>query len=169
MSAVNAPFFVDREVIVVKRSGVWLADGVEITHEPTRKLFARSLRRDAEGYFLAIGRETKRIEVEDTPFFVLRVDGSSSEGFTALLSNGQELVLALEAITYRPGRLAFRWVPPAFTSEEDALFLHAPYFDLLSHLIEDERGYWLEAKGKRQLLQSRVESDPFDAPQGSSA
>src|SRR4051794_32128958 len=79
--APNAPFFVDREVIVLTRNGVWLADGTEITHEPTAKLFARSLKKDERGYYLHIGRETKTIEVEDTAYFVTRIDGSPFEGF----------------------------------------------------------------------------------------
>ena len=151
-----APFFVDREVIEITRSGVWLADGVEITHEPTRKLFARSLRRDAEGYFLAIGRETKRILVQDTAFFVLRVDGDGSRGYEVLLSNEETVRLDPATLRYRPGRLTLQWVPHGYAALEEALFLHAPYFDLLRHLEEDASSYFLMIEGRRWDLAPRT-------------
>ena len=151
-----APFFVDREVIVITRAGVWLADGVEITHEPTRKLFARSLRRDAEGYFLSIGRETKRIEVQDTAFFVLRIDGDAETGFEVLLSNDERVRLDPATLQYRPGRLTMRWIPKGYSGLEEALFLHAPYFDLLKDLQEDGAAYFLRIEGKRWELAPRT-------------
>src|SRR5690242_17598119 len=101
----NAPFFVDNEVIVISRDGVWLADGHEITHEPTRKLFARSLFKDAEGYLLKIGRETKRIQVEDTAFFVRLIEGDPAEGYELSLSDDSRARLDPETLRYRPGRL----------------------------------------------------------------
>ena len=79
--------FRDEEVIIITRGGLWLADGQEITHEPTRKLFARSLKKDSQGYFLSIGRETKRIQVEDTAYFVTRIEGSSASGWMVFLND----------------------------------------------------------------------------------
>jgi hypothetical protein len=141
----NAPFFVDREVIVLTRNGVWLADGHEITHEPTRKLFARSLRKDPDGYRLYIGRETKLIQVEDTAYFVTRVDGTQ-------LSINDETREALDPTTlqYRPGRLTCR----IKGGTEEAKFLHAPYFDLLRDLKEDAEHYFLEF-GSRKITLAR--------------
>jgi hypothetical protein len=95
--------YVDFEVIVVTKEGVWMADGSEISHVPTRKLFARSLKHDEQGYFLSIGRETKRIEVEDTAYFVERL-----EGLTAFLSDETQEKIDPSALTYRPGRLTMK-------------------------------------------------------------
>ena len=69
------PGYVDTEIIRLTRDGIWLADGEEISHEPTRRLFARSLKKDEKGYFLHIGREMRRIEVEDTAYFVEGLEG----------------------------------------------------------------------------------------------
>src|SRR5437016_14636421 len=83
----NAPFFVDHEVIILSKNGVWLADGIEITHEGTRRLFAKNLKRDEKGYFIQVGRETKRIEVEDTPYFVQRIEGDLVSGIKLFLND----------------------------------------------------------------------------------
>ena len=101
----NAPFFVDREVIVLSKNGVWIADGVEITHEPTRKLFAKSLKKEKDGYHLHIGRETKKINVEDTAYFVIRIDGNSADGFLITLNDDSQETLDWATLSYQPGRL----------------------------------------------------------------
>ena len=144
----NAPFFVDREVIILTRNGVWVADGTEISHEPTRKLFARSLKKDAEGYFLHIGRETKRIQVEDTAYFVVRADGDSARGYELLLNDETSEKLQPRSLGYRPGRL----VCTVKGGGEEAKFLHAPYFDILKNLKEDKSEYFLEIEKQRVAL-----------------
>lgn len=146
MDPTNAPFFVDNEVIQLTKNGVWIADGTEITHEPTRKLFARSLVRDSKGgYSLVIGRETKAIEVEDTAHFVIRVDGTPKLGVSLTLSNETQEPLQPGTLNYRPGRLTCL----IKNGTEEAKFLHAPYFDLLKHLEEDSNAYYLKFGTKR--------------------
>ncbi len=155
MNPSNAPFFVDNEVIQLTKNGVWIADGTEITHEPTRKLFARSLVRDSKGgYSLVIGRETKAIEVEDTAYFVIRVDGTPQSGVTLTLSNETQEPLLPETLCYRPGRLTCQVKGGA----EEAKFLHAPYFDLLKHLEEDNSAYYLKFGTKRIDIAPKKES-----------
>lgn len=149
MKEKNAPFFPDREVIILSRSGVWIADGVEITHAPTRRLFARSLKRDDQGYFLQIGRETKRITVEDTPYFILRVDGTPSTRITLTLNDETHEPLNPGTLHYSNGRLTCAVKNGAF----EARFLSAPYYDLLSHLEEDENGYFLRFGNQCARLQ----------------
>ncbi|MBI2712197.1 MAG: DUF1285 domain-containing protein [Bdellovibrio sp.] len=146
----NAPFFVDREVIILTRNGIWLADGTEITHEPTRRLFARSLKKNEDGYYLHVGRETKKIQVEDTAYFVTRIDGSLRDGFTLSINDGSSEALLAETLTYRPGRLVCK----IKQKTEEAKFLHAPYFDLLRNLQEDQTSYYLEfqKKGARERI-----------------
>jgi hypothetical protein len=148
MSEGNAPFFIDREILVLTREGVWLADGTEITHEPTRRLFARSLVRDAEGYQLKIGRESKRVTVEDTAYFVLRIDGDPHAGYELLLSDETRERLDPKTLFYRPARLTAR----VKGGSEEAKFLHAPYFDLLRELEEDGDSFFLTISGARVRL-----------------
>src|SRR5258708_4281910 len=89
----NAPFFVDSEVIRLTSNGVWMSDQTEITHEPTRRLFARNLER-APGadrrYLIKISRESKSIVVEDTAYFVQRIDGTPERGFEITLNDGTQ-------------------------------------------------------------------------------
>jgi hypothetical protein len=112
--------------------------------------------RDAEGYFLKIGRETKRIEVEDTAYFVIRIDGSAASGFELLLNDETRERLDPETLKYRPGRLVCAIKKGPNRSEEEAKFLHAPYFELLSLLEEDGKSYFLTLGGRRFALASKA-------------
>ncbi len=151
----NAPFFVDTEVLRLTKNGIWFSDDTEISHEPTRKLFARSLRRDEKGYFLSIGRETKRIEVEDTAFFVIRVEHSSAAVPEIVLSDETTERLDPQTLSYRPGRLTCR----VKNGAEEAKFLHSPYFDLLRDLHEDQDAYFLTFGPKRiEILRKKERS-----------
>jgi len=148
----NAPFFVDNEVITLCANGTWVADGYEITHEPTRRLFARSLKHDSQGYFLSIGRETKRIIVEDTAYFVHRIDRSPGQ-VTLWINDEKQEPLHPESLSYRPGRLTCRIERDG--RAEDARFLHAAYFDLLRELEEDASHYFVTLAGKRVTLANK--------------
>lgn len=147
----DAPFFSDPEVIILTARGVWMADGYEITHEPTRKLFARSIFACAGGFELRIGRETKRITVEDTPYFVTRVEGNPLEGFTLWLNDETRERLAPRSLAYQPGRLTARVKNAAF----EARFLSAPYHDLLFQAEGNpELGYSVTIEGQTIRLVS---------------
>jgi hypothetical protein len=135
--------YIDLEVIVLTKEGVWIADGSEISHVPTRKLFARSLQKDSEGYFLSIGRETKRIEVEDTAYFVERI-----EGLEASLSDGTVEKVDPTTLAYKPGRLTMR----IKNGTDEAKFLRGPYYEILRDLEEDHGSYYLKFNGKKVLL-----------------
>lgn len=139
---------VDTETIRINGKGLWLADDREITHEPTVRLFSRSIRRDEKGYFLHIGQEYKRIEVEDTAFFVLRAQGSAEEGYDLLLSDETWERLDPATLIYRPERLVCR----IKGGEEEAKFLNPAYLDLLKDLREDGHWYFLVLEGKRMDL-----------------
>ncbi len=148
----KAPFFIDNEVIRLTQHGVWLADGIEITHEPTQKLFAKNIKKDLEGYYLKVGRETKRIEVEDTAYFVLRVEGDPLSGFRVLINDERREVLNPSSLKYRPGRLSC--LVPCHDGFEEAKFLRSAYFDLLQYLQEDKSNYFLEIQ-KQKIILSR--------------
>jgi hypothetical protein len=147
----NAPFFVDKEVITLTKNGVWMSDETEIDHEQTVRMFARSLKKDAEGYYLQVGRDTKRIIVEDTAYFVLGIEGAPQTGFQIRINEGSIMPLDPTTLTYRPGRLTCQFTRPDGVKEE-AKFLHAAYFDLLRGLEEDGKSYYLEIQGKRVVL-----------------
>lgn len=133
-------FFVDNEVIVLTKNGTWIADGTEISHEPTRRLFAKSLKKDQKGYTLHIGRETKQIQVEDTAYFIHRVDGSAEDGYKVWINDETQENLDPSTLKYQPGRMTCK----IKGGTEDAKFLHAAYFDLLKGLKQDSTSYYLE-------------------------
>ena len=143
----NAPFFIDTEVIRLTKNGIWLSDGTEISHEPTRELFSRSLVRTPGGWELRIGRDTKKIEVEDTAYFVTGISGDPERGITLVLAGGGREPLRPETLRYRPGRLTC-----TLAHGEEAKFLHAPYFHLLQNLEEDDKSYFLRLGVKKFTL-----------------
>ena len=144
-SSQNAPFFVDTEVLRLTKNGLWFSDNTEITHEPTRKLFSKSLIRDEQGYLLKIANETKRVVVEDTAYFVILIEGSPDKGFHLSLSDQTEETLHPETLSYRPGRLTCK----VKDGKEEAKFLHSPYFGILKELEEDDHAYFLLFGKKR--------------------
>lgn len=144
----KAPFFVDKETITLTQNGIWLSDSTEIDHEQTVRLFAKSIRKDLDGYFLQIGHETKRIRVEDSAYFVVGLGGSLEAGLELLLNDESREPLDPLTLAYRPGRLACR----IRGGTEEAKFLHKAYFEILQGLQEDERAYFLELNGKRVEL-----------------
>ncbi len=147
----NTPFFVDNETITLTRNGLWIADGVEISHEPTRKLFAKSLKKHEDGtYWLHIGRETKKIQVEDTAYFIIRLEDELHSQITLFINDETSEKLDPETLKYRPGRLSCQ----IKNKSEEAKFLHAPYFDLLKFLEEDRSGYFLKF-GKTKVWLAR--------------
>ncbi len=61
--------------MVIKRDGSWWHEGTRITRQPLIDLFAKVLRRDADGrYFLVTPVEKIEIQVERLPFLAVRVD-----------------------------------------------------------------------------------------------
>jgi len=51
--------------------GEWYHEGVQITHERTKKLFTKSITKDKDGrYVIRIGKEEALVKVEDAPFLV---------------------------------------------------------------------------------------------------
>jgi hypothetical protein len=143
----ETPIFIDRETIRLTKDGVFLSDGEEITHARTVEGFHRFLGRDAQGYFIAIGRDFKRIEVEDTAFFVTDIEWIGKDGEEAVeltLSNGTHERLDPDTIAYRPDRLTCR----IQGGKEEAKFLRRPYLELLMNALAEKNGYAIRLGGR---------------------
>lgn len=124
-------FYGIQEEITLTRNGEWLSNGEEITHEATCRMFARHLKRDEQGYFIQVQYETKRITVEDTPYFVVALRGDDGSGYTLILNDGTSEPLIPENLRYQPERLTY-----FLARDEEAKFLRAPYFELLGNIKE---------------------------------
>ncbi|HRK01461.1 MAG TPA: DUF1285 domain-containing protein [Oligoflexia bacterium] len=151
-------FFVKGEKIVLKSNGLWLADGIEITHDQTKALFYRAIHwkpknfNGPDTYYLTVGYETIAIEVEDTPFFVVAVD-CGHQKWTATLTDQETIAIEAEMLEYRGGSL---YVNISKTHGDRinagypwARFLSAPYHALLSHLEEDAEYYFIAIPGAK--------------------
>lgn len=156
MAQITTQFFVENETIVLSKNGVWLSDGIEITHEQTCKLFSKILRHEKGEWFLKLNHESKKIEVEDTPFFVRRIDRKkddsepSKDTITLTLNDDTQEALDPTSLKYKPGRLICY-----LERGWEAKFLSAPYFELLSCLEEDESSYYLMLGNKRIDLSAK--------------
>lgn len=137
--------FVDHEVIRLTANAVWLSNGEEITHQRQVEAFFRHLGKDEEGYFIQIGDNFKRIEVEDTALFVTGLEwdseaGPKSGGVTLRLTDGTNERLQPQTLRYEEldgqGRLTCSI--PRWGGQERVKFLKRPHLELLSHA--EERG-----------------------------
>jgi hypothetical protein len=144
MAPKTVSLFVDLEVITLNAEGEWLSNGQPIEHETTLELFPKLLKRDEQGYFLQLQHETKRIVVEDTPFFVRALEGDRERGYMMILNDGTREPLDPSTLAYRPGRLV-----ASVKGGELAKFKRAPYFELLKDIQEDQKGYFLILQGDR--------------------
>ena len=151
MTAQTAHLFIDHEELLLTRDGRWLANGEEITHEQTCRLFSRSIRRDPDGYLIQVKHETKRIRVEDTPYFVIGLSGNATAGFDLILSDESREKLDVGTLTYHPGRLVCR----VKGATEEAKFLSTSYFEILANLEEDDTSYFLNLENQRVVLSAK--------------
>ena len=148
-----APFFVKGEKIVLKRNGVWFADGIEITHEQTRDLFFRSIHWDektndeGQHFYLEVGYERLFFDVEDTPYFVVSLGEESDGRLFANLTNSVKSPIQHDLLSYENTSLYL-----TLSNGFKARFLAAPYYDLLKHLEEDATGYYVEIAGQKKIL-----------------
>jgi hypothetical protein len=91
----------------IDRDGAWRHEGQEVTHPAVlRNLFA-NLRADRDGHYLQIGPARVAVQVDDTPFVVLRVEPASgvaevSPGIRAWLSDGSEESMAADSLWIGP-------------------------------------------------------------------
>ncbi len=138
-------FFAAGEKIFLRRDGVWIADGVEISHEGTRELFYRSVFREKETsrYYLQIGIERLFITVEDTAFFVVSIEKASA--YSAKLSNGKTLSIEPAQLSYVEDVVRGPSLYLLLEDGERARFLSPAYYALLSHAVDedDKYGIWL--------------------------
>ena len=77
-------------------NGEWVHEGSPIHRDALVKLFASVLKREGEEYFLVTPVEKWRIQVEDAPFYITRVERRESQQSTVLVfgSNTGDTIIA---------------------------------------------------------------------------
>jgi hypothetical protein len=145
--------FQDLEKIVLNRDGVFLSNGEPITHEGTVEAFHRFLRKDSQGYFIEIGRDSKRIEVEDTARFVREISwfgNDHHERIELTLMDGAQESLNVTTLSFRPERLTCR----VKGATEEAKFLRKPYLEFLMRTEQEDGKLWIRLGGRRYVIPS---------------
>lgn len=146
-------FAVEEEEIRLTCEGVLQINGEEITHERTKNLFFQNLVEKSDGYYLEIGREVKKIIVEDTLYFIRSLTGSAREGYSVMLSDGSQEKLKPGTLEFSPGRLVCRVkATPEKPKGSAARFCRAPYHELLAATESDELGFYLRLGDARVSL-----------------
>lgn len=123
--------------LVIDKNGRWLQNGVEITHPQVYRQFCAMLEHSPDGgYQVRMGQEICRVEVEDAPFVVQRVEDPDHDGISILLNDGtterfdpERFWIGAHNVPYctvKQGRFHARFSRPA-------------YYQLAQHIEEGER------------------------------
>ena len=127
--------------LVIRRDGSWWHEGARIGRERLVRLFARILRKDADGEtYLVTPAEKIRIRVEAAPFLAVRAafEGEGRAARIAFLTNMDDVVTAgpdhpLRVATGPDGE------PRPFIHVRgrlEALITRAVFYDLAEHAVE---------------------------------
>ena len=138
------------EEICLDRFGSWWHGNERITHQRIIDLFGRSVDvTDGGTYVLRIQRFCYPISVQDTPFFVVRLDTlSRPNNLFVHLNDGSKERLRPETLRHDgQDRLVARIKDGRF----EARFLRSPYHQLLDALEMDPDGRYFLRLGDRSI------------------
>lgn len=133
--------------MVIRRDGSWWHEGARIGREKLIRLFARILRKDADGEtYLVTPVEKIRITVEAAPFLAVRVDaqGEGKDQRLAFLTNMDDAVVAGPEHPIRV-EIGPDGEPDPYVhirGRLEALITRAAFYDLVEHAVpgEDDTG-----------------------------
>jgi hypothetical protein len=122
--------------IAIDREGVWFHEGEEVTHAGMLANLQSDLRRDAQGYHLQVGIVRVPVDVEDTPFVIVRAE-RDDDRLTMILND-----LSRERLD--PGTLRFTENGTPYCSVKggkfEARWSRAATYQLLQHVEPDASG-----------------------------
>jgi uncharacterized protein len=134
-------YAIESHAIRFGKDGRWYADREPITNERIASLFSRHVTRGDDGAFwLIVGDERARIEVEDTPFVVVRVDGDPDRGFRLGLNDETSEPLAADSLGIGEDDVLYCDVKDG---RYRARFLRPAQVELLSHARAEGDGFAL--------------------------
>ncbi len=125
-------------MIYIDKEGSWFHNGAPIIHREILQLFYQHLGLDQHGnYVIEFKNQVCRLDVEDTPFVVMRTDfvcGSNNEGtdgFMLHLIDNTKEVLAPETLSIGPEHVLYCRVRGGRFS---ARFSRPGYYQLAQHI-----------------------------------
>jgi hypothetical protein len=134
-------YAIESHAIRFGKDGRWYADREPITNERIASLFSRHVTRGDDGAFwLIVGDERARIEVEDTPFVVVRIDGDPDRGFRLGLNDETSEPLAADSLRIGEDDVLYCDVKDG---RYRARFLRPAQVELLSHARAEGDGFAL--------------------------
>jgi len=98
-----------------------------------------------------MGDERAEIEVDDTPYVVISVDGDPRRGFEIVLNDGRHA--PLDAETLRAGTDNVLYC--RMDDGEEARFLRPAYYALSPWITAEEGGFVLPVQGRRHRIRAR--------------
>lgn len=146
-------------MIYVDKEGKWFHKGAPIIHRDLLALFYRSLDVDEHGqYIITFKDQTCRLDVEDTPFVVQRIDlvsGSSpgeNDRFVLRLIDHSEEDLVPETLWVGPGNVPYCKIR---AGRFKARFSRASYYQIAPYIQEDKETsqYFLALNGKKYYFE----------------
>ena len=136
--------------ITFGRDGRWYSDGEPIVNPRIADLFSRHLSRHPDGgYQIVMGDERARIEVEDTPYVVIRID-RGADGFTVTLNDGSTEPLDSNSVRVAADAVLSCRVKGG---AERARFLRAAYYQLAPDITESDGCFFLRCGGQQHPIQ----------------
>lgn len=137
-------FFAKGENITLKANGLWFSDGTEITHEQTVEIFFKSIHfdEDEDAWYLQIGAERMYIEVQDTAYFVKRIE-VADKNCTFFLTDGREWKLSDVKVSYSEGTGKFG--PKLYLTDGSgsrASFFSHTYYEAMKFVEKKEGKYF---------------------------
>jgi len=141
--------------IFVDREGEWHYRGAPMIRKDIVGLFLEHLTLSPDGdYVIDLDGQRCRLEVEDTVFVVKRVESGKDndkgiDGFLLLLSDGTREPLSDHTLEIGEGNMLYCRVKQ---DKFKARFSRPAYYQIASHVEEDEGCFYLPLNGRRIKL-----------------
>lgn len=116
----------------IGRDGTWYDGDEEVTHEGIVANLRANLRVDADGHHLQIGPVRVPVEVEDTPFVVVRVE-RTGDALRIILDDGTREALDPGGLRMGQGQVPYCRVKDG---RFEARLDRAATYQLLQHVVE---------------------------------
>ena len=151
-------------MIYVDKEGAWFHKGVPIVHQGFLQLFYQSLRLDEQGrYIIRFRNQTCFLDVEDTPFVILRVTFEPRRGvedkdrFVLHLVDGTQETLDPRTLNVGDDHVLYCQVRDGYFR---ARFSRPSYYQLAQHVIEDSASgrFYLSMNGKQYDINTKRDS-----------
>lgn len=97
------------EPVRLDNEGVWWQGDTRVTHPRVESLLSRHLQRGAEGWEVAVGNQRMVALVDDSPFYVIQCNESST-GWSLALNDGGTEQLDPAQLWITPENVIYTWV-----------------------------------------------------------